>query len=155
MHTNGQFTTIAALLLLTSLPPATAAGGVRRRALTVSPAPAPLAITFLGAGAVLDSGTLTSTGGRRAAKSTSTVTLRIGAASSEARGTATLRAYLETHEPRETIRIGGVTLGTAPRVIQRHAPIGVAIAHRIEVEVPVTAAEGPLQASIGWEATTD
>jgi hypothetical protein len=153
MRTNGQFISIAALLLLT--PFLAAKGGVRRRALTVSPTSSPVAIEFLGTGAVIDAGTLISTGGRRAARSTSSVSLRIGPASSEGRGTATLRAYLETHDPRATIRIDGITLTTAPRVIQRHAPIGVASAHRIEVEVPVTAAEGPLQTSIGWEATTD
>lgn len=155
MRTNGQFISVAAFLLLTPFLAASATGGVRRRALTVSPTSSPLAIVFLGTGAVVDTGMLISTGGRRAAKSVSSVTLRIGAASSEPRGTATLRAYLESHDTRATIRIDGVTLTTAPRVIQRHAPIGVPTAHRVELEVPVTAAEGPLQVSIGWEATTD
>lgn len=48
-----------------------------------------------------------------------------------------------------------VTLTAAPRVIRRNAPVGLAFTHRIEVEVPITAADGPLQASIGWEVTTD
>jgi hypothetical protein len=155
VRTNRQLISIAAFLLLIPFLAAPATGGVRRRALTASPTSSPLAIAFLGTGAAVDAGTLISTGGRRAARSTSSVSIRIGPSSSESRGTATLRAYLETSDPRVTIRIDGVTLTTAPRVIQRHAPIGVASAHRIEVEVPVTAADGPLQASIGWEATTD
>ena len=31
----------------------------------------------------------------------------------------------------------------------------IAFAHRIEIEVPTTSAEGPLLASIGWEVTTE
>ena len=148
---------IAIALFLSSvlLPISTSAAGGRRRVLTVSPPAPPLTIVFLGTGGIVDAGTIVSTGGRRAARSTRTVTLRIGEPAQEPRGTVTLRAFLETADPRATIRIDGVTLTSAPRVIRRYAPIGVSVVHRIEIEVPVTAAEGPLQASIGWEATTE
>lgn len=147
--------TVAVMLLFCLLLPFTSAEGGRRRVLAVSRPSSALSIAFLGTTGVLDTGTLVSPDGIRRASTARTVLLRIGEPSPEPRGTATLRAYLETPDPRATIRVGGITLTTAPRVIQRHAPIGVAIAHRIDIEVPVTAPEGPLAATIGWEVTTD
>ena len=152
---NRSAIAIALFLFATVLPITTSAAGGRRRVLTVSPPTPPLSIVFLRSGGIVDVGTIASTGGRRMARSTRTVTLRIGEPAHEQSGTVTLRAFLETPDPRATVRIDGVTLTAAPRVIRRHAPVGVAIIHRIEIEVPVTAAEGPLQASIGWEATTE
>lgn len=146
--------TVAVVLLFCLLLPVSVEGG-RRRVLAVSPPSSALSIAFLGTTGVLDTGTLVSPDGVRRASTARTVLLRIGEPSSEPRGTATLRAYLETPDPRATIRIGGIALSTAPRVIQRHAPVGVTIAHRIDIEVPVTAPEGPLAATIGWEVTTE
>jgi len=123
--------------------------------LAVSPSSSALQLTLVGA-AVVDAGAITWRGGsRRSSVVSRTVTMRIGDSSRESRGTATVRAFVETFDPRCTIRIDGVPLTTAPRVIRRRAPIGIAFTHRIEVEVPVTAADGPLQASIGWEVTTE
>lgn len=104
----------------------------------------------------VDAGPMTWRGGsKRSTVTTRTVTLRIGEPSRESHGTATVRAFLETVDPRCTIRLDGVVLTTAPRVVRRHAPLGIPFTHRLEIEVPVTAADGPLQASIGWEVTTD
>ena len=150
--TIGMALSLSILSLL--VVPVLHAGG-RRRAVAVSPASSELTLTFLD-GPVLDAGQIVWLGERRGVTTTTrTVLLRIGRASREVRGTATLRAFLETPDPRATVRVDGVVLGAAPRVVQRHAPIGVAVTHRIEIEVPVSAPEGPLAASIGWEVTTD
>jgi hypothetical protein len=155
MNTRMTRSWIAAALLLASIlhsPRSLHAGG-RRRVVAASPH---LALVFVNAGAVLDAGTIAWRGGsRRSTVATRTVTLRIGEPSREPRGTATVRAFMETFDPRVTIRIDGIALTTAPRVIRRNAPIGVAFTHRIEIDVPVTAADGPLQAPIGWEVTTE
>jgi hypothetical protein len=132
------------------------AGG-RRRAVAVPP-PSALSLTFIESGrggtAVLDAGTISWSGGRkRVSVTTRNFAVRIGPASREAHGTATLRAFLETPDPHATIRIDGIVLGSAPRVIQHHAPIGIAVTHRLEIEVPLNAPEGALNATIGWEVT--
>jgi hypothetical protein len=134
--------------------------GSRQRAVAVSPPPPGLSLTFLDGGAastaVIDAGTASWKGGRKRVTVTSrSFGVRIGHPSREARGTAILRAFLETPDPRATIRIDGIVLGTAPAVIQHHAPIGIAITHTLEIEIPVTAPDGPLAAAIGWEATTE
>lgn len=130
------------------------AGG-RRHAVAVSRAVPELTLTFVH-GPVLDTGRVAWRGGRRRSTvTTHTVVLRIGAASREVRGTATLRAFLETPESATALRVNGVLLGAAPRIVRRHVPIGAETTLRIEIEVPVSAPEGPLAASIGWEVTTD
>lgn len=149
----GVFTVM--LLFSSLLPAARLDGGGRRRAVAVSPPSSELTLTLV-EGPIVDAGPIVWRGGRRKTTiATRTVTMRIGRASREARGTATLRAFLETPDPRATVRIDGITLTAAPRIVQRHAPIGIATTHRIEIEVPVSAPDGALAASIGWEVTTD
>jgi hypothetical protein len=132
--------------------------GARRRAAAVPP-PSSLSLTFVDSGrelAMVDAGTISWRGGRnRFSVTARTFAVRIGPASAEARGRATLRAFLGTPDPHATIRVDGIVLGTAPRVIQRGAPIGIAVPHRLEIEVPVSAPEGPLAATIEWEVTTE
>jgi hypothetical protein len=140
------------ILTLIFLCPTTPAGD-RRRVRAVSPPAPPLSFTFLDGG-LLDAGTIAGRGGKqRSTITVKTVRLRIGDAAS--RGTVTVRAFLETPDPRCTIRIDGLPLTTAPRVIRRNAPVGVAFTHRIEYEVPISVPDGPLQAAIGWEATSE
>lgn len=149
--------TRSAVLLLSLLLSSEVLAGGRRRVLAVSPpSPAP-AIAFVDATAgLLETGTIVWRGGTaRSSIATRTVRLRVGEPSDESRGSVTVRAFLETPDPRCTIRIDGVTLTAAPRVIRRNVPIGIAFAHRIEIEVPITSADGPLHASIGWEMTTE
>lgn len=151
--------TLVSYLFLFVFTPGLQAGG-RQRAVTVPPPSSALSLTFLdtdrGDAAVLDAGTIAWSGGRRAVSiTTRTFALRIGPASREARGTATLRAFLETPDPNATIRIDGIPLGTTPRVIQHHAPIGIAVTHRIEIEVPVSAPEGAVGVAVGWEVSTE
>lgn len=149
-----RVTNAGAVLLLLSLS-TFVYGGDRRRVRAVSPPSSASSIVFL-EGGVLETGTIVWRGGaRRSAVTRRTVRVRIGEPSNEPRGSVTMRAFLETNDPRCTIRVDGVTLGAAPRVIRRHAPVGVAFTHRIEIEVPVTAVDGPLHASIGWEAITE
>jgi hypothetical protein len=151
------FSSVGVVLLLAFLLPLRAFGAGRQRVLAVSPPSSGLELVFVSAPAgIIDAGTIVAHGGsRRATVSTRTVRIRIGEASPEPRGTATLRAFLETADPRCTIRVNGVVLAAAPRAIGRHLPIGIAVPHRIEIEVPINAAEGPLLASIGWEVSTD
>jgi len=148
---------IVATVLLSLLSLNLPAGG-RRRAVA-APRPADeLQISFVDAPAgVLDAGAM-SWNGRRGTKVTITKRsfgLRIGRPSREAQGNARLQAFLETTDPRCIVRLDGVVLGTQPRVIDRFAPIGVVTTHRLEIEVPVSAAEGALLTNIGWLVTTD
>jgi hypothetical protein len=152
--------TLVLILLLLAVTPNLQAGGRRRAVAAPHPSSSGLSLTFLDSGrgdtAAIDAGTMSWRGGRnRFSVTTRTFALRIGPQSSDARGTATLRAYLETADPHATIRIDGIVLGTAPRVIQRNAPLGIAVTHRLEIEVPVTAPDGAIAASIGWEVTTE
>lgn len=150
-------TLVLYLSLISFFTPNLQAGG-RQRAVAAPP-PSTLSLTFLDSGrdaTVLDAGTIAWRGGRKQSTiTTRTFAVRIGPASREARGTATLRAFLQTPDPNTTIRIDGITLGIAPRVIRRNAPIGIAVTHRLEVEVPVSAPEGAVAATIGWEVTTE
>lgn len=134
--------------------------GSRQRAVAVSPPSSELSLTFVDGGSsssIVDAGAISWKGGRRRV----TVTkkkfgVRIGRPSREARGTATLRAFLETPDPRATIRIDGILVsGSAPVVIEHHAPVGITVTHVLEIEIPVTAPDGPLAATIGWEVTTE
>lgn len=152
--------TMTLVLSLFSVVTPTLQAGGRQRAVAVPPTSSALSLTFIdsgrGEGAALDAGTISWRGGRdRFSLTTRTFAIRIGPQSRDARGTATLRAYLETADPHTTIRIDGITLGIAPRVIQRNAPIGIAVTHRLEIEVPVSAPAGALNAAIGWEVTTE
>jgi hypothetical protein len=70
-------------------------------------------------------------------------------------GTATLRASLQDVDTRCTIRIDGITLSRTATLIAARAPIGVAVPHRIEIDVPADVPEGMLSASIDWDVTTD
>lgn len=146
---------VVALALL--LHPTPAHAGDRQRVMAISSPSTSLAITFNDAEAgVVDAGTMQWCGGsKRSVVTTRRVIIRIGRPSRELLGTASLRAFLEVSDPRATIRIDGVTLTNSPRLIQTDAPIGSPVSHRIEIEIPVSAPEGPLLASIGWEVTTN
>jgi len=121
-----------------------------------------LAIAFPDAGqtsdGLVDAGTLAAQprrgASRRGAVTVRRVAMHIGAPSPEARGTATVRAFLETPDPHCTIRIDGIVLGAAPRVIRQHAPLGLTVVYRVELEVPASAPDGALASTIGWEVTT-
>ena len=155
MNTRTIATVLAVLVPGLLFAPTATAGG-RRRVVAVSPRFSAPQLTLVGTASVIDGGVLAWDGGsRRSALATRTLTMRIGEASREATGVATLSAYVETVDPGVTIRVDGVRLTTAPRVIRRNAPIGVSFSHRIEIEVPPSAAAGPLQTQIAWQVTTE
>jgi hypothetical protein len=153
--------TIVLASLLASSAPAFAGG--RRRAAAVSPSRDDLTITFIEArgtagDAVLDTGSISyrpRRNGRRTSSTSRRFGIRVGAAAREPRGTATIRAWLETTDPNTTIRIDDVVLSTVPRVIVRQARIGVVTNHRLEIEVPLNAPEGPVASTIRWEVSTN
>jgi hypothetical protein len=70
------------------------------------------------------------------------------------RGTAVLQAWLPTPDPRCVIRVDGVVLSGVPVLVDPQVQVGIETIHRIEIEVPVSAPEGPLASAIQWEATT-
>jgi hypothetical protein len=121
-------------------------------------APATAALTFVSLdGAHVNDGllhvgviTYAQHGSRRVSRITRRVGVRIEGA---AGGRATLRASLESPDTRCRIRIDGLELSAMPRVIEMAAEIGATLAHRIEIEVPVEAAEGTLLSAIVWEVT--
>jgi hypothetical protein len=124
-------------------------------AASITAAPAPAALTFVSldgahvSDGLLDVGVITYAqhGARRVSRITRRVGVRIEGA---AGGRATLRASLESPDTRCRIR-DGIELSAMPRVIAMSAEVGVTQPHRIEIEVPVEAAEGTLLSSIVWE----
>jgi hypothetical protein len=69
-------------------------------------------------------------------------------------GTVRLTASRDVSDSRCSLRIDGQALGNAPVVIDARAPVGAVIIHTLEIEVPESAAPGPLNASISLQATT-
>jgi hypothetical protein len=118
-------------------------------------------ITASGSGrdGVIDTGAVSyGTNGRtkqRAAVITREFDIRIDRSSGETYGTATVRAFLETSDSRNEYRLDGVSLGTAPLVVDARAAFGTPRRHRLEIIVPADAPEGPIFTSIRWELTTD
>ena len=148
-------TTITMLLALTLSAGSIVSAAPRRRA--VAPVPDELTITFVSRAGLLDLGTVTHTGRyaeRGRTVRSETVTMRVDRRGGS-RGTASLRAYLAAPDARCTIRIDGQLVGAVPIVIDPQIPIGAVTSHRIDIEVPVTAAAGPLATTIGWEASTN
>jgi len=143
---------ITLLLILTT--PAIAGG--RRRTAAASPAPAEaMTITFVGMGgngsdALYDAGVVS----RPRGVIVRTFGIRIDSGT-RMTGTAVLRVWLESNDGRSTIRIDGKPLGTLPRVLDAHMPLGHVTTHRLEIEVPSDVAEGSFGSSIRWEATTE
>jgi hypothetical protein len=81
--------------------------------------------------------------------------LRISRSGSVVWGTAVVSARLESWDGRAVIRVDGRRLSETPTIIDARSPVGSTTFHTIEIEVPATAPEGPLAASIAWDATTD
>ena len=136
---------IAMLLALTLSAGSIALAAPRRRA--VAPVPDDVTITFVSRPGLLDLGSVVH-------KASETIRIRVDRRGGS-RGSATLRAYLVSPDTRCSIRVDGQLLGAAPIVIDPQVPIGAVASHRINVEVPVTAAEGPLNTTIQWEASTN
>jgi hypothetical protein len=87
----------------------------------------------------------------------STVTRkRIGiSVEGEGTGFARLSANLVTDDPRARVRVDGVLLSSSPQLVDAGAPIGRAVAHTVEIEVPASEPAGPVAAAITWRAEVD
>ena len=68
-----------------------------------------------------------------------------------ASGRAILRAFLLRECARCKIRLDGITLTTTPTIIPRALPFNAITDHVIEIDVPINAPPGGLDAEIGWE----
>jgi hypothetical protein len=150
-----QANAIALLLALTLGAGSSALAAPRRRA--VAPVPDELTITFVSRAGLLDLGSVAHAAGNDKHGGTvrsETIQIRIDRRAGS-RGSALLRAFVAAPDARCSIRIDGQLLGAAPIVIDPQIPIGAVTSHRIDIEVPVTAAEGPLNTTIGWEASTN
>jgi hypothetical protein len=56
-------------------------------------------------------------------------------------GSATVLASLAVPDPAYTFRLDGITLATAPQLVQGQARIGTTSTHRLEIEVPTSLTE--------------
>jgi hypothetical protein len=147
--------TMAMLLALTLSAGSIAVAAPRRRA--VAPVQDELTITFVARAGLLDLGSvahMARNDKRDRTVRSETIQIRIDRRAGS-RGSASLRAFVASPDARCKIRIDGRLLGAAPIVIDPQIPIGAVTSHQIDVEVPVTAAEGPLNTAIGWEASTN
>ena len=131
---------------------ATDAYAARRRAAIIAP-PQELAIVFAPMNGQSLMGDVLEVGGIVKGKVARTVGVRVERRGGAGKGVAALRVWIDSPDPRFTIRIDGKLLGAAPMLLDPQAPLGVAVAHRIEIDVPPSAAEGAVLSSIQWEAT--
>jgi hypothetical protein len=143
---------LLALMLIVSLG-APEARAARRRAVA-TPAPEELAIVFVPMGGQSLMGDVLEVGGIARGKVARTIGVRVERRGGAGKGVAALRVWVEAPDPRYTLRIDGKIIGGAPLLIDPQAPLGLVIAHRIELDVPPSAAESAVLSSIKWEATT-
>jgi hypothetical protein len=128
------------------------AGG-RRRAAATSPAVrdevsiAFVGVTGGGREAVMDAGRIAQFRTRRV------FGIRLDTAGTT--GTATLRAYLESFDGRAKVRVDGIELGLAPRIIDPQAPLGTVTTHTLEIEIPPNVPEGAFASAVRWDVTTN
>ena len=130
-------------------------GHAARRRAAVTPPAEELAIVFVPMGGQSLMGDVLEVGGIVRGKVARTVGVRVERRGGANKGVAALRVWVEGPDPRFTLRVDGKPLGGAPLLIDPQAPLGVAVAHRIDVDVPPSAAEGAVLSSIKWEATCD
>ncbi|HWW61606.1 MAG TPA: hypothetical protein VN181_09575 [Thermoanaerobaculia bacterium] len=69
-------------------------------------------------------------------------------------GTVKVTAMRDVADARSTVRIDGKLLSSTPLVIDARAAVGTVIIHTLEIAVPESAAPGPLNVSISWQATS-
>ena len=100
----------------------------------------------------IDAGTLSAHGGRRA---TYRSIFRVLVQGRTPGRFARLRASVEAAGPRCTVRIDGVLLSAVPLMIDPLAPVGRAVTHTLDIEVPASEPPGLLASSITWLAEID
>jgi len=62
------------------------------------------------------------------------------------------RAYLQSDAPGHRVRLDGRLLTAGPQLIDAMIPLGVPVAHTLEIEVPITEPPGLFAESIIWIA---
>lgn len=156
---------ITVLVLIASTQPARAD---KRRA-TAPPADDSVAIAFIdvdsndapmtaaGSEAWLDLKTVTHDGATetRMTRLRRRIGIRLVRTNALASGTATISVRLESWDGRATFRIDGKQLSSAPVTIDTHLAVGPVTVHTLEIEIPISAAEGALAASMRWEAVVE
>jgi transglutaminase-like putative cysteine protease len=150
---------VALIAMLLALPGAGSIAAQRKGRAAVPPA-GELTISFAGRGAlgagVLDLGTVSHAGrdvrkDRTVRRDSVAIVVK---RSNGVRGSVVLSAWLSAPDPHCVIRVDGVVLSSVPAIIDPQLAVGTESIHRIEIEVPVSAPEGPLAGAIQWEATT-
>jgi hypothetical protein len=137
-------------ILIAAFLAAPASAGGRRRSAAVSAPREEITIAFVGVTAGSGSDALIDAGPM------SHVRRQVFGIRLEGSGkTATLRASLESFDARCIVRIDGIQLGTAAKVIAARAPIGSVTMHTLEIEVPPSVPEGAFAASVRWEASNE
>jgi hypothetical protein len=137
-------------ILIAALIAAPASAGGRRRAAAVSAPRDEIVIAFVGVTAGSGSDALIDAGPMSHIRR-HTFGIRL-----EGPGkTATLRAALESYDARYIVRVDGIELGTAAKVIAAHAPLGSVTTHTLEIEVPPSVPAGAFAASVRWEASNE
>jgi hypothetical protein len=81
--------------------------------------------------------------------------IRLARTNTLASGTATVSVRLESWDGRATFRIDGKQLSSAAVTIDTHLALGPVTVHTLEIDIPVSAAEGALAASMRWEVIVD
>jgi hypothetical protein len=146
-------------ILIAALIAVPASAGGRRRTAAVSATREEVTIAFVGVtsgsgpDAMIDAGTMSHIRSHHRLRTMTTKTF--GIQLSGPGKTATLRASLESFDGRCTVRIDGIELGTAAKVITARAPLGAVTTHTLQIEVPDSAPEGAFAMSVRWEAITD
>lgn len=139
---------------LLSLAVAAQLSAATRRRVVVQPVVDELSISFVAPaaaptpdGALLDAG-------RISGRVRQTIGVRIDRRGSGSGRAAVVRAYTDGGDGACMVRIDGLAVGVAPVVIDPQAPIGAVVVHRIAIDVPRDAAEGPLNCAVVWEVST-
>jgi hypothetical protein len=153
---------ITLLVLLASTRPARA----EKRRATAPPADDSVAIAFIdvdsndtsmtaaGSEAWLDLKTVTHAGAasERTTRLRRRIGIRLARANGLAFGAATISVRLESWDGRATFRIDGRQLSSTPMIVVIHTAVGPVTIYTLDIDVPVSAAEGALAASMRWEA---
>ncbi|HEX3068341.1 MAG TPA: hypothetical protein VHX14_07180, partial [Thermoanaerobaculia bacterium] len=81
--------------------------------------------------------------------------IRLVRANGFASGSATISVRLDSWDGRATFRIDGKQLSSAPVTIDTHLAVGPVTVHTLEIDIPVSVAEGALAASLRWEVIVE
>lgn len=63
---------------------------------------------------------------------------------------ARVRAFVQVDVPGQRIRIDGRLIGTMPILVDAASPLGIAVGHTLEIEVPATEPAGLVTQTINW-----